>query len=318
MKRIFRDRLLAVVLAFSMTAPVLADVAETVEKYRTSFERRMNAELDEHGKAARDLRLNYLEVLKKLKGELGRAENLKGATQVLAEIEMIEDGEESKDLPADADFRFKRVREKWERGLTEIRSARSKKLKTTVELYLKALDTEKRRLTRAGEIKDALVIEEEEKRVGDLPEVKALVITPEPGQPADEDLEDLALASRGAKASGGKDADLMIDGKTKHDRHKGWAFATNPCSFMVNLGAVHTINRIRLCLYDLDNRRYGYRIFVSEDGASWNQVRSNPRARGGWQEIGLEDTKLQFIRVHGLSNTENRNFHVVEIEAYGS
>ena len=110
----------------------------------------------------------------------------------------------------------------------------------------------------------------------------------------------------------------MIDGKTKHDKHKGWAFATNPCSFMVNLGAVHTINRIRLFLYDLDNRRYGYRIFVSEDGASWNQVRSNPRARGGWQEIGLEDTKLQFIRVHGLSNTENRNFHVVEIEAYGS
>ena len=210
MKRILRGRLLAVVLAFSMTVPVLADVAETVEKYRTSFEKRMNAELDEHGKAARDLRLNYLEALKKLKGELGRAENLKGATQVLAEIEMIEDGEESKELPADADFRFKRVREKWERGLTEIRSARSKKLKITVELYLKALDTEKRRLTRAGEIKDALVIEEEEKRVGDLPEVKALVITPEPGQPVDEDLQDLALASRGAKASGGKEADLMI------------------------------------------------------------------------------------------------------------
>ena len=175
MKRIPRCRLLAVVLAFSMTVPVLADVAETVEKYRTSFEKRMNAELDEHGKAARDLRLNYLEVLNKLKVELGRAENLKGATQVLAEIEMVEDGEEAKDLPADADFRFKRVREKWERGLVEIRSARSKKLKTTVELYLKALDTEKRRLTRAGEIKEALVIEEEEKRVGDLPEVKALV-----------------------------------------------------------------------------------------------------------------------------------------------
>ena len=68
-----------------MTVPVLADVAETVEKYRTSFEKRMNAELDEHGKAARDLRLNYLEVLNKLKVELGRAENLKGATFTEAE-----------------------------------------------------------------------------------------------------------------------------------------------------------------------------------------------------------------------------------------
>ena len=318
MRRNIRCSLLAVVLAFGTTVSLVADVAETVGKYRASFEKRMNSELDEHGKEARNLRLNYIAALKKLKGELGRAENLKGAAQVLAEIEIIEEGEETKDLPADSDYRFKRVREKWERGLVEIRSARNKKLKTTVGLYFKALDTEKRRLTRVGEIKEALVIEEEEERVRNLPEVKAMGNTPEPGQPADDALQDLALASRGAKASGSKNAGLIIDGETKFGKYKGYAWATNPCNFAVDLGAVHSINKIRILLYDLDNRRYSYRVFVSEDGDSWNQVMSNPRARGGWQEIGLEDIKLQFIRVNGLGNTENRNFHVVEIEAYGS
>ena len=318
MKRRYRCPLLVAVFAFSTTMAAVADVAETVEKYRSSFEKRMNAELDEHGKAARNLRLNYVTALKKLKGELARAENLKGAAQVLAEIEIIEDGEEPKELPADADYRFKRVREQWKRGLGEIRAARNKKLRTTVDIYFKALDTEKRRLTRAGDIKEALVIEEEEKRVRNLPEVKAMASIPDPGEPTVDALQNLALASMGAKASGAKDADLIIDGKTKHDKHKGYAWAINPCSFTVDLGTVHEINKIRILLYDLDNRRYSYRVFVSEDAASWDQVRSNPRARGGWQEIGLEDTKLQFIRVDGLGNTENRNFHVVEIEAYGS
>ena len=136
--------------------------------------------------------------------------------------------------------------------------------------------------------------------------------------PAVDALQDLALASRGAKASGSKNAGLIIDGDTKFGKYKGYAWATNPCNFAVDLGAVCSINKIRILLYNLDNRRYSYRVFVSEDGDSWNQVMSNPRARGGWQEIGLEDIKLQFIRVNGLSNTENRNFHVVEIEAYGS
>ena len=168
---------LLVVVAFLLGSqlPLAADAAGTVEKYRASFEKRMNTELDEHGEAARELRVKYIDALKKLKLELGRNENLKGAAQVVAEIEAVEDGEEAKELPADADHKFKRVRDQWERGLVEIRAARNKKLETTVNLYFKALDTEKRRLTRAGKIKDALLFEEEEKRVRDLPEVAAVL-----------------------------------------------------------------------------------------------------------------------------------------------
>ncbi|MCP4828089.1 MAG: hypothetical protein GY889_04360 [Proteobacteria bacterium] len=197
MKRIFRDRLLAVVLAFSMTVPVLADVAETVEKYRASFERRMNAELDESGKTARALRLNYIQALKELKLELGRAENLKGAAQVVAELEAIEDGEEAEQLPEDANPRIKNLRAQWERGGVDIRMNRNRKVSETVKIYLGALDKEKRRITRIGRIKDALLFEEEEKRVLELPEVKASIAAVE--EPELED--DLAAALAGTKWS---------------------------------------------------------------------------------------------------------------------
>ena len=94
-----------------------------------------------------------LEALKRLKGELGREENLKAATQVLAEIEAVEDGEEAEDLPEDADYRFKRIRKKWDEGLEDILDERKRKTAKTAELYLKALDAEKRKLTRANQIK---------------------------------------------------------------------------------------------------------------------------------------------------------------------
>ncbi|MBL49550.1 MAG: hypothetical protein CMP28_11440 [Roseibacillus sp.] len=175
----FRGFLVALTL---FPLPLAADAVATIDKYRGSFEKRMNAELDEHGKAARDLRVKYLEALRKLKLELGRAENLKGAVQVVAEIEAVEDGEEATELPADADHRFKRLREQWDRGLVGIRRERTKKLNETVKLYFQALDKEKRRLTRAGKIKEALLFEEEENRVKELPEVVAALPQEEPSQ----------------------------------------------------------------------------------------------------------------------------------------
>ena len=302
-------------LLLACSLPAGAAATETLEKYRASFEKRMNQELDEQGNAARDLRGRYLEALKKLKVELGRAENLKGAAQVVDEIEMIEDGEETEDLPQNADPKFRRVRQNWERGLTEIRTARNKKLNTTVNLYLKALDTEKRRLTRAGKIKDALLFEDEEKRVKGLPEVKAMTAVPETNRPTDP--RDLALFSNGARASGANEERHLIDGKIRHSERGGFAWGKIPCTFDVDLGAEYTLNRIRILLYEADNRRYGYRLLVSPDAEIWKEVQSASKAKS-WQEIELKNEKVRYIRIKGSDNTENRNFHVVEVEAYGS
>ncbi len=315
MKRFSHGLGIVIVLLMTCSLPVGATAEETLENYREAFEKRMNDELDEQGNAARELRGKYLEALRKLKIELGRAENLKGAAQVVDEIELIEDGEESEELPDTADPKFRRVREYWERGLTDIRTARNKKLKTTVSLYLKALDTEKRRLTRAGKIKDALLFEEEEKRVKSLPEVQAMAEVPGPNRP--EEARDLALFSNGARASGANDERHLIDGKTRHSDRGGFAWGKIPCTFDVDLGAEYTLNRIRMLLYEADNRRYGYRLLVSPDGEIWKEVQSASRAKS-WQEIELKNEKVRYIRIKGADNTENRNFHVVEVEAYGS
>ena len=311
-------RLLLILVLVSGGLPLLsADVAKTVERYRASFEKRMNAELDQHGRAARDLRLSYLAALEKLKRDMARAENLKGAAQVLEEIDLVAEGEELKALPANVDYRFKRAREKWERGLQEIRAARNKKLQSTVDLYFEALDAEKRRLTRKGAIKDALAIEAEGKRVVELPEVKALSKGPAPSGEPSEKLQNFALATRGATALGAKRPEALIDGKEVYNKYNGFAYEKIPCDFTVALKTTQVLSRIRLLLPDLQRRKYGYRILTSKDGESWEVVHSAKNVRAGWQEVELEKLEARFIRINGLSNTANDEFHVVEIQALG-
>ena len=312
---------MAVVLALSANVSVLADVTETVEKYRAAFEKRMNVELDESGKAARALRLKYIQAMKGLKMELGRAENLKGAAQVVAELEAVEDGEETEELPADADYRLKRLRDQWERGLTDIRTARNKKLGVTLNLYFKALDEEKRRLTRAGKIKDALLVEEEQKRVKELPEVKA-VIAPKATNPLRvvhgiKPSGDVALATKGAKAKGQFKPHFLIDGRWNVD--DDYASGDIPSEFIVVLDEVYALSTIRVRLWKGDSRKYTYKLETSEDGRRWEllaDLSSSPSR--GVQIHELEPRDVRFIKLTGLSNSrvDNNQFHVLEIEAW--
>ena len=300
--------------------PLAADAVATIDKYRGSFEKRMNAELDEHGKAARDLRVKYLEALRKLKLELGRAENLKGAAEVVAELEAVEDGEETEELPADADYRLKRLRDQWDRGLVGIRRERTKKLNETVKLYFQALDKEKRRLTRAGKIKDALLVEEEQKRVKELPEVKA-VIAPKVTNPLRvvrgiKPSGDVALATKGAKAKGQFKPHFLIDGRwnVEHD----YASGDIPSEFIVVLDEVYALSAIRVRLWQGDSRKYTYKLETSEDGRRWEllaDLSSSPSR--GLQIHELEPRDVRFIKLTGLSNSrvDNNQFHVLEIEA---
>lgn len=310
-----------VVLALLLTTGLLGAESEsndTLEKFRASFEKRMNAELDEHGEKARNLRQSYLDALQRLKADFGRQENLKAAAQAVAEIEAIEDGEEAK-LPEDADYRLKRLRKTWDEGLEKILRERSRKIQTTANLYLKALDNQKRKLTRAGRIKEALRFEEEAERVKELPEVKATVV------PADVEAKivegDVALASRGARVTGAQDARKMIDGdsvgdpKTHH--HGRYASARWPCEIVVDLGELYKLNRIRFRLYDDDKRTYKFRVAVSGTEGDWEPVADKSQTGGSsWQNIEFQPKDIRYIRLEGLHNTANERFHVIELEAY--
>ena len=159
------------------------------------------------------------------------------------------------------------------------------------------------------------MVEQEELRVRSLPEVKAMAASAASEKEPKKPSENLALASKGARADGARRPDLMIDGKTDHETREGFAFGPTPCNFTIDLRSVRPIGLIRFLLYELDSRRYEYRLLISVDGESWEVVGSEKKAKG-WQEISLEDAEARYVRINGISNTANNDFHVVEVEVY--
>lgn len=150
-----------------------ADESEKLESVRKEFDKRLNAELDKHTTQARTLRVSYLGSLNRLKVELGRQNNLRGAAQVVAEIEAIEAASDPGELGPDAHYRLKELRQKWEKGIEAIIGERNAATAARSKAYFQYLDAEQERLTRAARIEEALLIDAEKARVSELPEVKA-------------------------------------------------------------------------------------------------------------------------------------------------
>jgi hypothetical protein len=67
-----------------------------------------------------------------------------------------------------------------------------------------------------------------------------------------------------------------------------------------------------------DNRIYRYRLLASPDHQIWKVIYDSSNEGGnGWQEFRFPNPlETRYVRVHGLSNSANSHFHVVQIEAY--
>lgn len=109
---------------------------------------------------------------------------------------------------------------------------------------------------------------------------------------------------------------------------KGFADFPWPNTLTVDLGGTYDLHCIRFLLWDglgqgggrRNLRVYKYRLLVSEDHHTWT-VLYDTRDDGynGWQSFEFEHTiQAQYIRVHGLWNSANSNFHIVQIEAHDS
>lgn len=139
--------------------------------------------------------------------------------------------------------------------------------------------------------------------------------------------DNLALASKGAKATGGSQPELLIDGNTSdYDASYGYA-ATNwqtnpPDAMVVTLKEPATLNAVRVLLWDGDERYYRYRLEVSPDAegeAHWTTVADythTSERRQGWQVLDFEPQAVRRVRLTGTYNSDSGAFHVVEIEAY--
>lgn len=129
----------------------------------------------------------------------------------------------------------------------------------------------------------------------------------------------VALASRGAKVSGvDNGSDALIDGKTTgYTDRQGIAYGKIPSQWVIELPKVFEIQELRVLLWDGDNRHYKYKLEISVDGVTYQSVADRAKKQcKSWQLIRFDATPAKYIRLTGLHNSANMDFHVVEIEAY--
>lgn len=126
-----------------------------------------------------------------------------------------------------------------------------------------------------------------------------------------------------------KNASAATDGKVAgYSSAGGFAEFVWPYVMTIDLGALHSLFSIRLLLWDglgevnrqRDNRIYRYRLLTSPDHQVWRVVYDSSNEGGnGWQEFRFPNPlEARYIRVHGLSNSANDKFQIVQVEAHDS
>lgn len=149
--------------------------------------------------------------------------------------------------------------------------------------------------------------------------------TPPPEEPAravelvvPETPINVAAAPFGARVYSTGGEEQINDGNASvYDRYSGYGYAGLGMPIVVDLGRPYALERVRMLLWDGDDRTYGYRIDGTVDGSRW-QLLADHSAGGarGWQEIAFAPTTLRYLRVVGTTNTAGHNLDVVELEAY--
>ncbi len=290
------------------------------ETLQTKYDETLKSAAAEYEALVLKLNHGYQAALERLKGTLGREGRLEEAGLVLKEIDDLKAKNPPLVMPLAADRRLRELRQKREKALASYAKAHNDKVEKLAKKYIAALDQRKRSLTRSGEIREALKYEEEIKRATALLEAQQKRVGPAKlkGKIVKGDV---ATPSRGAKATGATNAWKMVDGDGKGNpasNHSGhYAWSQWPCKFLIDLGDLYQIGRLRLHLFDLDGRTYKYRLYVSDNKSEWRIVSDrSEKGVSGWQESEFQPLDVRFIRIEGLHNTVNEDFHVLELEAF--
>ena len=138
----------------------------------------------------------------------------------------------------------------------------------------------------------------------------------------------MANVARGKKIleTWGKAAEVTNGNVTAYDYHTGFSYADWPCTLTLDLEQVYCLRVIRFLLWDgmgkahkpRDARVYKYRLLTSENQNEWIvHYDTGNEGFNGWQEFEFPDAiSARFVRIHALWNSENKEFHIVEIEAH--
>ncbi len=105
---------------------------------------------------------------------------------------------------------------------------------------------------------------------------------------------------------------------TGYTGEKGFADATYPATYTLDLEKVITLHTIRILLWDKDSRQYYYSLSISNDNETWDTYYNTiEHGFNGWQVFEFaKNIKARYIRLHGKYNTKNDGFHIVEFEVH--
>lgn len=134
--------------------------------------------------------------------------------------------------------------------------------------------------------------------------------------------ENVASASFDSKTIEGDLKSCLLDGDvTNYDCERGFTRhhikeAGSDKGILVELGTISIINHIKLLLWDRDNRSYSYFVEVSVNRQNWDCVIDyQPYHCRSWQYLYFAPRAVKYIRLVGTHNTNNKEFHVVSLQA---
>jgi hypothetical protein len=124
-----------------------------------------------------------------------------------------------------------------------------------------------------------------------------------------------------------RNASKATDGSvTGYSGSTGYAEFICPGTLTVNLEHSYDIYCIRFLLWDglgkgegqRDPRTYKYRLLTSEEHQTWEVLHDTAESGyNGWQVFNIpEGIRAQYIRIHGMWNSANLYFQIVQVEAY--
>lgn len=135
--------------------------------------------------------------------------------------------------------------------------------------------------------------------------------------------ENVATLCRGAVVVCGDMRGALLDEDVEHyDMERGYSrhnitddHHNNP-GLQVRLAQPTILNHVRLLLWDRDNRSYTYYLEVSVDQKDWVRVIDYSKYKcRSWQNLYFQARVVRYIKVVGTSNTVNKVFHAVALEA---
>lgn len=124
-----------------------------------------------------------------------------------------------------------------------------------------------------------------------------------------------------------KRSEIVTNGQIiGYSGNSGFADFHWPGRLTVDLESNVIIYEIRFLIWDglgvaksqRNPRIYKYRLLTSNDNNSWEVIYdTGDQGFNGWQSFKFPEGKdLRYIQIHGLWNSANTGFHIVEVEAY--